>query len=182
MESTQLTLTGEIVQEKQYTDECRLRDLYETQGKSVAEIAQILECSETTIRDYMRWFGIELENNVDRDPSPAGYVTRPDGYRRWQDGHQTLYVHRLLAVAEWGFDAVAGSHVHHKNRHRWDNRIENLRLFDSASAHARHHARPEVTEDQQEMSSYPTRDGDSHERPAPRQMKITAFQNAAVSD
>lgn len=147
MENRQKTLDGGLT--KPYTDEFLLRDLYETQELSVAEIAEILECSETTVRNYMRWFGIECRNGVDRDPSPAWFGTRPDGYECWNDGHQTVYVHRLVAVAEWGFEAVASGVIHHKNQIQWDNRPENLHPFESNSAHIRHHARPSTHEDQQ---------------------------------
>lgn len=47
-------------------------------------------------------------------------------------------LHRLVAVAEYGFDAVDGMHVHHKNRIPWDNRGRNIELK-SPSDHAHHH-------------------------------------------
>lgn len=147
METRQMTLDGGRT--KPYTDGVLLRQLYENEEKSVAEMTEILDCSETTVRNYMRWFGIECRNGTDRDLSPAWYGTRPDGYECWHDGHQIVYVHRLVAVAEWGFDAVASGVVHHKNRIRWDNRPENLHPFESNSAHIRHHARPDEHEDQQ---------------------------------
>jgi len=47
-------------------------------------------------------------------------------------------LHRLLAVALYGFEAVAGRQVHHANRIPWDNRPENLRLL-TPSEHSRLH-------------------------------------------
>jgi len=47
-------------------------------------------------------------------------------------------VHRLLAVAEFGTEAVKDQHVHHKNEIPWDNRPENLELLTPAE-HASHH-------------------------------------------
>ena len=38
------------------------------------------------------------------------------------------YVHRLCAVAEYGFDAVREGHVHHANECKWINSPENLEL------------------------------------------------------
>lgn len=50
----------------------------------------------------------------------------------------TVRLHRLLAVAEWGFEAVQGRQVHHVNRIPWDNRPENLALL-TPSEHSRLH-------------------------------------------
>jgi hypothetical protein len=68
------------------------------------------------------------------------------GYTKWrhsvdyEDGKvdHRVSVHRLLAVAEYGFDAVVDMHVHHKNRIKWDNRGKNIKLLDS-SEHIKHH-------------------------------------------
>lgn len=64
----------------------------------------------------------------------ATYESRHDGYCRWRDYHGGeefyLYVHRLLAVAEYGFEEVAGKHVHHKDGFRYHNTPENLSLKD----------------------------------------------------
>jgi hypothetical protein len=51
---------------------------------------------------------------------------------------QSLPVHRLLAVAEYGTEAVKDKVVHHKNNIPFDNRLSNIELMDS-SEHARHH-------------------------------------------
>jgi transcriptional regulator with PAS, ATPase and Fis domain len=48
-------------------------------------------------------------------------------------------IHRLVAVAEYGFDAVVENHVHHKNHIPWDNRPSNLELM-SQEEHYRYHA------------------------------------------
>jgi len=47
-------------------------------------------------------------------------------------------IHRLVLVAERGFNALAHKHVHHKNGHTADNRSENLEIVDT-DQHARHH-------------------------------------------
>lgn len=54
------------------------------------------------------------------------------------DSIESARIHRLLAVALYGVDAVAGKHVHHKNGIPWDNRPENLELVDPVE-HARIH-------------------------------------------
>jgi len=38
----------------------------------------------------------------------------------------TIQIHRLVAIAEYGFEAVENSHVHHINSIPWDNRPSNL--------------------------------------------------------
>jgi len=41
-------------------------------------------------------------------------------------GKQYVRIHRLLAVATYGYDEVVGKEVHHKNEIKWDNRPENI--------------------------------------------------------
>jgi len=48
--------------------------------------------------------------------------------------------HRLLAVAEYGLDEIAGKDIHHKNNIPWDNRPENIKPM-SPSEHRSHHAK-----------------------------------------
>lgn len=48
-------------------------------------------------------------------------------------------VHRLMMVAEEGFDALEDKVVHHKNHIPWDNRTENLELM-SRAEHSSHHS------------------------------------------
>lgn len=74
----------------------------------------------------------------------ADYQINNYGHAIWQqqDGaryqKRSVMVHRLQAVAEWGFDRVADKVVHHKNGVPWDNRIENLQLMDRGE-HSRLH-------------------------------------------
>jgi DNA-binding transcriptional ArsR family regulator len=51
----------------------------------------------------------------------------------------SIPIHRLVAIAEYGVDAVAGREIHHKNGIKWDNRPSNLTPLDR-EAHARHHS------------------------------------------
>jgi len=65
-----------------------------------------------------------------------------NGYCKIQHEHRgkkkTIVSHRLVAVAECGFDEVAGNHVHHKNGWEFDNRPENLEVLTPAK-HAEVH-------------------------------------------
>lgn len=60
-------------------------------------------------------------------------------YEVVQSPEGEVRLHRLVAVAEYGFEAVAGQQVHHANRIPWDNRPENLLVL-SPSEHSRLHA------------------------------------------
>jgi len=45
---------------------------------------------------------------------PKTLMTDGEGYEEVTDGEDRAYLHRLVAVAEYGFDAVADMDVHHK--------------------------------------------------------------------
>jgi len=118
-----------------------LKALYSDAGWSTFKIADELGCSQATISNWLRRHGIEtrthkgIENAAEqRRMHHAEYRShlsqtnpRRVKYMYWKatsrDGHiDTMKVHRLLAVAEHGFDAVCDMHVHHKNKIAWDNR------------------------------------------------------------
>jgi len=65
------------------------------------------------------------------------------GYWQWShhdgESQNNVLEHRLLAVAEYGFDAVCGSVVHHVNHMKMDNRIENVDIM-SNSEHMKYHS------------------------------------------
>lgn len=60
-----------------------------------------------------------------------GLSVSGSGYSEFKDGGNSVYVHRLSAVAEHGFDAVVGNDVHHVHRFdgdpcKWVNDPESL--------------------------------------------------------
>jgi len=68
---------------------------------------------------------------------------RADGYvevsaNAPDNSTERILIHRLLAIAEYGYDAVAGNDIHHKNGVKWDNRPQNIELKDP-SEHAKEH-------------------------------------------
>lgn len=127
-----------------WMDKDTLVEEYVEKGRSSYEIADEWSCDSKTVRNWLERFDIERReakhyNRVEY----VSYNIGGQGYERWQhdygeDRGATVMVHRLLAVAEYGPDAVAGKHVHHKNAVPWDNRPENLELKDP-SEHAKHH-------------------------------------------
>lgn len=60
------------------------------------------------------------------------------GYERCVAVDEVVKIHRLAAVAWFGFDAVVNKDVHHENNIPWDNREENLIPMDK-SEHMRLH-------------------------------------------
>lgn len=96
-------------------------------GMSLEEIAEAEGISTTGVRKWFSRRGLTYWKH-----KPANFDTIPRGYERWSHKYEReshyAYVHRLLAVAEYGVDAVAENHVHHKNGIKWDNRPENIEL------------------------------------------------------
>jgi len=117
-----------------------LRELYHEQNLSQREIADKLGCCHKSVGDQMKKHGIEADTpNQERPP----YLhIHESGYWKWRcridyEWHHVLE-HRLLAVAEYGFDKVSQNVVHHRNHHSVDNRPENLELM-TRSEHTSYH-------------------------------------------
>jgi histone H3/H4 len=60
------------------------------------------------------------------------------GYEEVRHIGEAFKLHRLVAVADYGFDAVADNHVHHQNSIPWDNRPSNLVVMGVEEHHRRH--------------------------------------------
>lgn len=117
--------------------------LYHDKSMSGPEIADALGCSVGPIYariDKTRSFG--EANKIWQLKLPASFKTSENGYERASsklDGEKdSVAVHRLVAVSEYGFDALDGMVVHHKNGIPWDNRPENLEVMPQ-SLHVREH-------------------------------------------
>ena len=135
-------------QHKSFHNKEVLEKLYWNKGLSIPEIAEMFDVSYATVRQQF------LRNDVPRrEPgdalrvkslkNPPNFWTRTDGYEVVKssegkyDSDQVL-VHRLLAVAEYGFDAVRDNVIHHVNQIPWDNRAENIEIM-TQSKHAKQH-------------------------------------------
>jgi transposase-like protein len=117
-----------------------LRTLYEGKGLSSIKIAEKFDCDHSTVCNWLEEFGIKT-----RDPRkrPVYFETDIRGYEHWRhksfDGDHDVKVHRLLAVAKYGFQAVTSEmDVHHQNGVPWDNRYQNIEVVDHAE-HTRIH-------------------------------------------
>ena len=111
-----------------HTNPETLSALYWEQDLSLGEIASRAGVAKSVIHYHMEKHDIKR-----RTP----YTERPPHFRTDADGYEELkhlfegtlhrvLVHRLAAVAWFGFDAVAGNDVHHRNSVPWDNREANL--------------------------------------------------------
>lgn len=124
-----------------WRNENRLRKLYAEEGLSSREVANEFGCDKKTV---LRWLDkFDIEKTTPTWERPPNYQTGWDGYTRSKASHKgkqyTFLIHRLAAVAKYGFSEVAESLVHHKSGIPWDNRVENLELVESQSKHMTHH-------------------------------------------
>lgn len=138
---------------KPYQDPEKLRELYHGKGLTTREIGDRLGCTGSTVSRYLDKYDIDTRENWKAGVEKAKHANRkeyvelrqfPSGYMYWSSKEQTesgrvnriVYVHRLLAIAEYGFDAVCNNDVHHNNGYKFDNRPANIELLDKAE-HAR---------------------------------------------
>jgi transposase len=119
-----------IAHDTPWQNEEILRELRQQYGLSTYEIADKLGCSHGTVHRWLKRFDIK---------DPVGYFTTPDkGYEKWRAGESSVYVHRLLAVSEYGVDEVKDKVVHHVNGVPWDNRPENIEVLQKSDHHTEH--------------------------------------------
>jgi len=133
--------------EKVWRDEEILRELYVGQRMSISEIADTLGCSHRTVRVWLERHNIDTRDaeaaRIEKLLSePAPFEMKHDGYEIWRTKYESetfrVKVHRLLAVAEYGFDAVRDHVVHHKNNIPWDNRPANIEVLTPGEHSKRH--------------------------------------------
>ena len=107
-----------------------LTDAYHGEGLTLAEVADRFDVSETTVYRWFDQYEIDTRSRGPREKPHVHFRTDGKGYERWidavGDGRRVVRVHRLVAVAEYGFYRVAGNHVHHESGVPWDNRPDNL--------------------------------------------------------
>lgn len=104
-----------------------LYEWYWEERMTTREIATEFNIPRDGLREVFRRFDIKTRRTGDH----AQYRTNYNGYESWRskdpDGvERSMKVHRLLAVAEFGVEAVKGNVVHHKNGIKWDNRSGNI--------------------------------------------------------
>ena len=130
-----------------YKNEEILRWLYWDEEQSVADIGDVFDVAPSTILYWMEELDIErrkpMEKRVPKiSKDKAGYE-RFMHYDNRTETRRTVFSHRLLAVAEYGLEAIRGKDVHHKNGCKFDNRPDNIELL-SRSEHRKRHAEGEL--------------------------------------
>ena len=134
-----------------------LHEAYIDKKKSAKEIADGWGCSRSHIRSKLEEYGIPRRSLPEsqlakylRDPDIPIRTDR-DGYERIEhhyNGDRTrVAVHRLLAVAEFGFDVLRDKHVHHGKEGDalpacnipWANWPGNIELVEREKHEQRHH-------------------------------------------
>jgi len=137
-----------------HTDPETLRRLYHDEGLSLPEITELSDVEhDSTIHYHMDKHDIERRDRISATQEASrvdyawyGYAGDPP-YPAWQATHDnsrdTVKVHRLLAVAEYGVEAVKDKVVHHKNGVKWDNRPGNIELY-TPEKHTELHARKDI--------------------------------------
>lgn len=128
-----------------WEDKTTMEHLHVKKGMSSREIAEILPCNRGHVKRWLR------RHNIQRSQSEAAKVRyrKDPPHHRWHNGYEQVVtqidgsqkgvqIHRLLAVSEFGLDAVSGKVIHHKNGVKWDNRPGNIEPM-TKEEHQRHH-------------------------------------------
>lgn len=130
-----------------YKDPETLEYLYWDEQLAMIDIAKLADVSMKTIYNWMNKFEIDRRSNAESTRLRQGYkyphyTVSTNGYPAWIYKYEgkgyKVPVSRLLAVAEYGFDAVKDNHAHHKNGVKWDNRPDNIEVK-TATDHLRDH-------------------------------------------
>jgi len=141
---------------QKYVDErCSLKDIGDEFGVSKETIKYWIKKHNIPLRTKTEgiqasWEGAEQRRDdvgerfakIHRVNRPF-FFTHKSGYERvgasnGKGGSDFVPVHRLIAVAEYGIDAVKDKVVHHKSNIPWDNRPGNLEIM-TAEEHSRMH-------------------------------------------
>lgn len=139
-------LDVEIPDDKPYQDAELMERLYVDEELSTTEVAAVLDCSTGAVIDWLGRLGIGTRSRSEGVSISKGGPKDWYFYSNKVYGHETIkpnrdtavLIHRLLAVSEFGFEAVKNMSVHHINGIPWDNRPDNIELV-SRSDHRRRH-------------------------------------------
>ena len=135
-----------------WRDRDTLQRLYWEDELTQPEIAEKLGCNLHSVQRWMDRLGVKARDNTERNYLRYGHEAKlyknPDGYMQWQTIYHgeryEAYVHRLLAVSEYGFEAVSGKVVHHKNGVKWDNRPSNIEILTNSEHGDVHNGDPDA--------------------------------------
>ncbi len=118
-----------------------LNEKYVEDGLSSNELGDLIGCSRSTVLRLLRRYGIDVRKS--NQEKPPWFGTDTQGYEsikhNSKHGKHEFRIHRLMAVAKYGFEKACENDVHHKSEVEWDNRMENIEIM-THSEHRRHHA------------------------------------------
>lgn len=114
---------------------------YETENKTLTEISQILNCGINTVRRRLIELDILLKKRYDLtknnlphyfgEDNPAwkgGRFQRKDGYICIWNGSKYVLEHRKIMEDYLGRKLSDEEQIHHINKCKWDNRVENFEI------------------------------------------------------
>lgn len=117
-----------------------LNELYWNKGMTQEEIGNKYDVHRKTVQYWMKKLGVD--RRTPRQDRAGCFDIEKNEYPRFRtevDGElKGVKIHRLMAVAKFGFEKVKNNVVHHKNGIKWDNRFENLELMNHGE-HTKHH-------------------------------------------
>lgn len=137
-----------------YRDRRVLSELYYGRYQTLEGVAERLDCSPSTVRNWMDKAGLKRRDGRFRRRERATFCHAPGGYEMWV-AHEpprstsAVYVHGLAVIADGADPYEVFSDeglVHHRNCQPFDNRPENLEVL-SATQHSRTHKRAVWTVD-----------------------------------
>ena len=114
-----------------YKDEAVLGRMIDN-GLTYEEMADELNCGYQTVLRWVQKHDLNSGRGCHSHKQRSGRAhfthATAHGYERstCTMSKDVVKIHRLLAVAEYGFDAVCDKVVHHENGIPWDHRPENI--------------------------------------------------------
>lgn len=139
-----------------YRDPDTLERLYWEEELTTYDIADRFDVSNSTVRKWMVRYGIDRREGGSKKAQYMRMDIDTYGHVVWRQSANInqrevhFGIHRLLAISEYGTEAVAGMDVHHKNGIPWDNRpanIEPLTHSDHTKLHAKQRGESETRTD-----------------------------------
>lgn len=135
-----------------WQDKKILKKHYEERNMSARDLADKFSCNKSTILKWLRKHNIARRDRgqavaLSRINAPISITTTKRGYEyvfsTFRNQQYRVAIHRLLAVSEYGFDAVNDKAIHHKNNIPWDNRPSNIEPLSNSEHSSLHENDPQ---------------------------------------